>query len=200
MKRIAVLISDAGTGTNLQAIIDAVEAKKLKAKIVLVVSDTKKSKGLERARKHNLNQHILVKGEDLVKILKDEYQVNYVCLTGWKKIIPDKMIEVFNNRILNIHPGLVPDKLDGQVKNPDGTIGLWNRGKLTEVAIKNFFDKQSTYAGSSVHFLSQEFDFGLVLGRCFEKIKPEDAVEPLYDRLKKKEHQIYVKSLIKLCN
>lgn len=200
MKRLAVLLSDAGTGTNLQAMIDAIEAKRLKAKIVIVVSDTKKAKGLDRARKHGLEGHVLVKGEDLVKILKGEYQVNYVCLTGWKKIIPDQMIEAFNKRILNIHPGLIPDKLDGQVKNPDGTIGLWNRGKLTETAIRNFFDKQCTYAGSSVHFLSQEFDFGLVLGRCFEKIKLKDTVESLYDRLKKKEHQIYVKSLIKLCN
>jgi len=110
------------------------------------------------------------------------------------------MIEIFKNRIFNIHPGLIPDYYDGEVKNPDGTIGLWNRGKLTDAAIQNFFDNKASYAGSTVHFLSKKFDFGPVLARCFEKILPDDTVESLYTRLKKKENRIYVEALIKLCN
>lgn len=200
MKKLAVLISNTGTGTNLQAIIRAIEEKKLKAKISVVISDTKKALGLKRAKRHNIEIKIINKQDDLVKILKDNYQVDYVCLAGWKKIIPQPMIQLFKERILNIHPGLIPDRLRESVKNPDGTKALWNRGKLTDKAIQNFFDHQVTYAGSTVHCLTDKFDFGLVLGRCFEKIKTKDTVESLYRRLKIKENQIYVQVLIKLCN
>jgi len=199
MKKLAVLISDAGTGTNLQAIIDAIKNKKLKAKIVLVVSSSENAYGIQRAKKNNIFTMVIGKKDDLEKILIT-YQVDLIILTGWKLIIPLSLIKAFNNKILNLHPGLIPDTMDGVVHNPDGTDGLWNRGKLINFAIQNFFNYHATYAGSTVHFLSDEFDFGFVLNRCFEKILPNDTVESLYRRLKKKENKIYVESLIKLCN
>jgi phosphoribosylglycinamide formyltransferase-1 len=199
MKKLAVLISDAGTGTNLQAVIDAIKNKKLKAEIVSVISSSKKAYGLQRAKKNNIPTIVVDKKDNLKKIL-DDLRIDLVILAGWKLIIPKILIDAFKNKILNLHPGLIPDTLDGVVKNPDGTDGLWNRGKLTDMAIQNFLDKESTYAGSTVHFLSNEFDFGKILNRCFEKILPNDNVESLYKRLKKKENKIYVEALIKLCN
>lgn len=199
MKRLAVLISDAGTGTNLQALIDAIKNKKLKAEIVSVISSSEKAYGLQRAKKNNVPTLTVDKQDNLKKILKD-LRIDLVVLTGWKLIIPKTLIEAFKNKILNLHPGLIPNRLDGIANNPDGTPGIWNRGKLTDLAIQNFLDKKATYAGSTVHFLSEEFDFGKVLGRCFEKILPNDTVENLYTRLKKKENKIYVEALIKLCN
>lgn len=199
MKKLAVLISDAGTGTNLQAIIDAIINKKLKAKIALVVSSSENAYGLQRAKKNNIPTMIVNKKDSLEKIL-ETYQVDLVVLAGWKLIVPQSLINTFKNKILNLHPGLIPDMMDGIVKNPDGTDGLWNRGKLTDAAIQNFLDNKATYAGSTVHFLSEEFDFGPILARCFEKILPNDTVESLYTRLKKKENQIYIETLVKLCN
>jgi phosphoribosylglycinamide formyltransferase-1 len=200
MKKIAVLISNAGSGTNLQAIIDAIEDKKLIAKIEVVVSDASDAYGLERSKKANIPTHIFnSKEEKLEELLTKKYSVDFIALNGWKKIISPETISAFPNKILNIHPGLIPDKLDGIVKNPDGTDGLWNRGKFTGVAVQNFLDSKATYAGSTVHFLSNEFDFGKVLGRCFEKIQPDDTVESLYSRLKQKENKIYVEALITLC-
>jgi len=199
-KKLALLISNTGTGTNLQAVIDAIETGQLKAKIAVVVSDTNEALGLQRAKKHHLSTLIIDRKDNITKILKEKYQIDFICLAGWKRIIPDEIIAVFKNRIFNIHPGLIPDKINGVVKNPDGTKGLWNKGKLTDLAIQNFFDHKATYAGSSVHFLSQEFDFGPVLARCFEKILQDDTIDSLYSRLKKKENKIYVQSLIKACN
>lgn len=199
MKKLAVLISDAGTGTNLQAIINAVKNNKLKAEIVSVISSSEKAYGLQRAKKNNIPTIVINKKDSLKKILED-FRIDLIVLAGWKLIIPKTLIEAFENKILNLHPGLIPDTLVGTVKNPDGTNGLWNRGKLTDLAIRNFLNKKTTYAGSTVHFLSEEFDFGKVLNRCFEKILPNDNVESLYTRLKKKENKIYVESLIKLCN
>ncbi len=199
MKKIVILISDTGTGTNLQAIIDAVKNKILVAKIVLVVSSSENAFGLQRARKKNISTIVVNKKDELENILKP-YQIDFVVLAGWKLIIPPSFIKTFSNKILNLHPGLIPDTMNGVVHNPDGSDGLWNRGKLTDIAIKNFLDKKAAYAGSTIHFLSEEFDFGPVLARCFEKIQSSDTVQSLYARLKKKENKIYVEALIKLCN
>ena len=197
MRRLAVLISNIGGGTNLQAIIDGVESGRINAKIVVVVSDTKESPGLKRAEKHKLPINIVPKKEDLLSVLKKN-NPDYICLAGWKQIILDEVIDAFPNRILNTHPGLIPDAIDGVVKNPDGTNALWNKGKMTDKAMQNFLDNHATYAGCTNHFLSHEFDFGSVLGRCFEKIRPGDSVESLYSRLKIKENKLYVDVLAKL--
>lgn len=198
MKKLAVLISTVGTGSNLQAIIDAIEINKLNAKIALVMSDSKEAFGIKRAKKHSLKIAICPKKEGLLPIL-EKIKPDYIVLAGWKQIVSDEIIDKFQNRILNLHPGLVPQTIKGSVKNPDGTLALWNRGLLAEKAIQNFIDQKSTYAGSTIHFLSKEFDFGPVLKRGFVKVRKNDTVDSLYGRLKKEEHRIYVESLQKLC-
>ncbi len=197
IKRIAVLISNKGTGTNLQAIINGVKKGKINAKIVAVISDTKEAAGLQRAKKENLPTKIISRKEELLNILK-KLDLDYICLAGWKQIILEEVINEFPNRILNVHPGLIPDSIDGLVKNPDESKGLWNRGKLADKAVQNFLESKTTYAGSTIHFLSHEFDFGPVLGRCFERIGKGDSVNSLYKRLKAKENKLYVKVLSKL--
>lgn len=197
MKKLAVLISNAGTGTNLQAIIDATKSKELNAEVILVVSDAEDAKGLKRAKENNIPTLVTNSPTELEKILKEQ-KVDFVCLAGWKQIIPDFMIKDF--KILNVHPGLIPNTLNRKIKNPDRTEGLWNKGMFTTVAIENFLNKKATYAGCSVHFLSDEFDFGEVLKRGFVKIEPNDSIETLYERLKKEENRIYVEVLKELCN
>lgn len=198
MKRLAVLISNAGTGTNLQAIIDGIKNKQINAEIVVVISDTEKAQGLERAKQNNIPTALSPKKENLLPLL-EQYKPDYICLAGWKQIVTDDVINAYPNKILNTHPGLIPDRIDGVVKNPDGTDGLWNKGKLTNIAMKNFLDNHATYAGCTNHFLSLQFDFGKVLGRVFEKIKPNDTIDSLYTRLKTKENKMYAEALKKLC-
>lgn len=198
MKRLAILISNAGSGTNLQAIIDGVESGKINGQVAVVISDKEDAYGLQRAKKHNIPTEINPDKENLLTLLK-KYNVDFVCLGGWKQIITDDVMKVFGNKILNTHPGLIPDTIDGAVKNPDGTDALWNKGKFTDKALQNFLDNKATYAGCSNHFLTKEFDFGPVLGRCFEKIRKGDTIESLYSRLKVKENQLYVDVLAKLC-
>lgn len=198
-KKIVVLISNKGTGTNLQAIIDGVKSGKINANIAAVISDVPDAKGLERAKRNRLPIKICPKKEDLLSLLK-KINPDYVCLAGWKQIILDEVIDAFPDRILNIHPGLIPDTIDGAVKNPDGTDALWNKGKMTDKAMGNFIEGKAPYAGSTIHFLTHEFDFGPVLGRVFEKIKPEDSIESLYKRLKIKENRLYSEVLVRLSN
>lgn len=195
--KIIVLISNTGTGTNLQAIIDGVELGEIKAEIAAVVSDKSDALGLERAQKHNLPIEICPKKEELLSLLQ-KINPDYICLAGWKQIILDEVILAYPNKILNLHPGLIPDTMDSVAKNPDDTEGLWNKGMLAEKAVQNFFDQKSTYAGSSIHFLTLNFDFGPVLGRTYEKIEPSDTMDSLYNRLKQKENRLYVEVLNKL--
>ena len=194
---LVVLISNAGSGTNLQAIIDGIEEGQITGKIAAVVSDKADAPGLARARKHQLPIEICPRKEDLLPLLK-KLNSDYICLAGWKQIILNEVILAFPNKILNLHPGIIPDTIDGFAKNPDGTPGLWNKGLLAGKAIQKFLDEHATYAGSSIHFLTLTFDFGPVLGRTFEKIQADDTLETLYERLKKKENQLYVSVLQEL--
>ncbi len=198
MKHLAILISNGGTGTNLQAIIDAIESKKINAKISVVVSDREDAPGLNRAKKHKLQTEINFDKKKLLSILK-KYNVDYIALAGWKQIVTNEVMREYKNKILNVHPGLIPNTMDGKVKTPDGSLGLWNKGKYTVKAIKNFFDNHATYAGCTVHFLTNEFDFGPVLGRGFVKINSHDTIDSLYDQVKEKEHELYITALQKLC-
>lgn len=198
MKKLAVLVSDTGSGTNLQAILDGISAKKINAEIAVVVSDTPSAQAVERAKKHKVKVEISEHKENLLPILQT-YNPDFICLAGWKQFITDSVIDYFPHKILNLHPGLIPDSQKSFAENPDGTQALWNKGKLTDKAIREFLNNKATYAGSSIHFLTHEFDFGPVVGRCFEKVKQNDTIESLYKRLKKKENALYVSVLKKLC-
>lgn len=174
-KKLALMVHAGGAQTNLKAIREAIDNGKINAEICVVISDT----------------------EEALPIL-ERASPDYICLAGWKKIIPDELIKKYENKILNLHPGLIPDTMDGQVLNPDNTVALWNKGMYGDKAISNFLEKKSTFAGSSIHFLTLNFDFGPVLGKTFEKIEAGDTTESLYGRLKKKENNLYVEVLEKL--
>ncbi len=182
--KLIILIHEGGAQTNLQAIKEAIKKNEIKAEISAVISDQ----------------------EDALPII-ERILPDYVCLCGWRKIIPKEIIKKYENKILNLHPGLIPDSRSlaygklhkqGFWKNPDGTEALWNKGMYGNRAIQNFLDKKATYAGASIHFLTSDFDFGPVLGRTFEKIETNDTIESLYYRLKKKENELYVKVLSRL--
>lgn len=195
--KIVVLISNTGTGTNLKAIINGVNAGNINAEICGVISDKTDALGLEHARENNLKIIICPQKEELLSLLQS-LEPDFICLAGWKQIILDVVIKAYPNKILNLHPGLIPDSTDGVVKNPDDTLALWNKGMLTDKAIGNFLVEKCAYAGSSIHFLTLNFDFGPVLGRVFEKVEIGDNIESLYSRLKRKENDMYVEVFGKL--
>lgn len=174
--KLVLLVHEGGTQTNLKAIEEAIKLGKINATVAAIVTDK----------------------EDATPIL-ETVSPDYICLAGWKKILPEELIKKYPNRILNVHPGLIPDTINGNILNPDQTNALWNKGMYGNKAIQNFLDQKSTFAGSSIHFLTLDFDFGPVLGRTYEKIESGDSVETLYARLKKKENELYVKVLEKLC-
>lgn len=200
--QIAVLISNKGTGTNLQAIIDAIDRREINCNIGVVISDKPDALGLERTKKHNILSEVLPYGAK--EITKETYGrnlgeflnkngVQIAVLAGFSTILPCSYFETFNGTTINIHPGLIPDKEDEIWRFPDGTEAPWNRGLMTDDAVKNFLGLK--YAGSTWHIATEATDFGPVLERVIVEVEPNDTVETLYARLKIEEHRGLIKVL-----
>jgi len=209
--RIAVLTSNKGSGSNLQAIIDNCRAGKIKGEIVVVVSDKADAYGLVRARKSKIpaitrsfsrfenkkarNDY----GKKLARELKEKYQVDLVVLAGWMIILPLSFLKHFPYQVINLHPGLIADKKGGKLRLSDGSIAEPFEGERAEGAIEAAIKAGITISGSTTHFVTEEIDWGPVIMRAEEQIKPTDSVDFFYTRLKKKEHKILPLSIKLFC-
>ncbi len=178
MVNIAVLVS--GRGSNLQAIIDSIENGYLKAQIAAVISDIGDAYALERARKHGIEAVFIdpkrfpskdLYEEEILGVLK-EREVQFVLLAGYMRILGKTLLATYKNRILNIHPALLPS-----------FPGLH--------AQKQAFDHGVKVAGCTVHFVDEMLDGGpIILQRCVD-VKENDTAEMLADRILEQEHKIY---------
>jgi phosphoribosylglycinamide formyltransferase-1 len=180
--KIGVLIS--GSGTNLQSIIDNIESGNINGKIEAVISNRKDAYGLERARKHNIDA-VFVSQKDYPDIesyneaIIDELQkrsVELVILAGYIKILSSKFIETYSNRIINIHPALIPSFCG------KGFYGL----KVHEAAI----DYGVKVSGATVHFVNEEADAGPIILQETVPVEYKDTPETLQQRILKVEHKL----------
>lgn len=211
LKRIAVLISNQGSGSNLQAMIDQQKAGKIKAKIAVVVSDQADAYGLARAKKNKIPGLVRpftqfkskkarkIYGEKLAKELKEKYQVDLVVLAGWMIILPPAFIKYFQNSMINLHPGLIADQKGGRLKLSDGSIAQAFKGEMADGAIEAALKTGAAISGSTTHFVTSKVDWGPVIMRAEEKIKKNDSIDSYYARLKKKEHLILPLSVKLFC-
>ena len=175
---IAVLVS--GRGSNLQAMIDSIENGYLKARISVVVSDVGDAYALERARKHGI-EAVFVDPEiysskdmyekQVLAVLK-KHNAELMLLAGYMKILGKILLSAYKDRILNIHPALLP-----------AFAGLH--------AQKQAFDYGVKVAGCTVHFVDEKLDGGaIILQRCVD-VKEDDTDEALTERILEQEHKIY---------
>jgi len=179
LKRIGVLLS--GRGSNFKAIFEAIKSGFIKdAEISVVISDKKDAKGLEFAKENRLNA-LFVNPKDfsdrkaydleLVKILKDA-NVDIICLAGFMRIIGEEFVTAFENKIINIHPSLLPS-----------FPGLNAQRQAFEYGVK--------FTGCTVHFVDAKVDNGPIILQAVVDVKHDDTVETLSDRILKYEHKIY---------
>lgn len=175
---IAVLCS--GNGTNLQAVIDKVASGYIPAKIALVVSDKANAFALERAKKAGIETLIVDKKnfksrEDLDKeilgALKKK-KVDLVVLAGFMRLLSSHFIEEYRNRIINVHPALLPS-----FKGAHG--------------IKDALAHGVKVTGVTVHFVDEDLDNGPVIAQAVVEIKEGDTEESLLERVHKEEHRLY---------
>jgi phosphoribosylglycinamide formyltransferase 1 len=179
---IGVLIS--GSGTNLQSIIDAIEAKKLAAKIAFVLSNKADAYGLARAQNHGIPIEVLDHKaypnreayDRAVVDLLQQRGVELVVLAGFMRLLSPVFIKAFSNRIMNIHPALLPS-----------FPGLHVQKKALEHGVR--------FAGCTVHFVNEECDEGPIIIQAVVPVFPEDSEETLTARILKQEHRIYPRAI-----
>lgn len=179
---IGVLIS--GSGTNLQAIIDAIEAGKLDAKIEVVLSNKADAYGLVRARNHRIPTEVLnhknfssreAYDEALVALL-DGRGVELVVLAGFMRLLSPVFVKAYSNRIMNIHPALLP-----------AFPGLNVQQKAVEHGAR--------FSGCTVHFVNEECDQGPIIIQAVVPVFPDDTGETLAARILEQEHRIYSRAI-----
>ena len=176
MLRVGVMVS--GGGTNLQAILDAIDSKKIRnATVAAVISNNRNAYALERARNYGI-EAVCVSPKDyetraqfnealLAKV--DEYRLDLIVLAGFLVAIPAAMIQKYPNRIINIHPSLIPSFCGV------GYYGL----KVHEAALK----RGVKITGATVHFVDEGTDTGPILLQKAVEVKPGDTPEILQRRV-----------------
>ena len=180
-KNIAVFIS--GRGSNLKSLINYSKKKNSLIKIMLVISNNTKAKGLKIANNFKIkNYAIKFKNRSIfekqsLKLMK-KYNIDMICLAGFMKIVSGNFINKFANPILNIHPSLLPKY----------------KGLNTHLrAIKN----KDKFSGASVHKVTQRLDSGKIILQKKIKILKKDTVKSLEKKVLKIEHEIYPKAIVK---
>lgn len=183
MVRIAVLVS--GGGTNLQSLIDATKKGEINGEIVLVVSNRQKAYGLERARNASIKAEWIKDEDVLIKRLKEE-KVDLIVLAGYLAIISDKLIDLYKNRIMNIHPSLIPS-----FAGP-GYYGIHVHNKAYERGVK--------VSGATVHFVSNVVDGGpIILQKAIDVSNASSPLEMQEIVLKNVEHKILPEAVKLFC-
>lgn len=176
--KIGVLAS--GRGTNLQAIIEAIERGELHAQVAVVLSDHQEALALERARQHGIpavfldpKRHPSREAYDLAvaEELK-RYQVEVVALAGYMRIVTPAFLARFPLRVVNIHPALLPS-----------FPGVEAQRQAVEYGVK--------YSGCTVHFVDEGMDTGSIIAQAVVPVQDDDTAESLAERILKEEHRLY---------
>jgi len=182
MVNIGVLVS--GSGTNLQAIIEAIEAGKIEGKICIVISDNPDAYAIKRAKKYNIKtQYINYKefsnreeyDKKIISVLKEK-DCDLVVLAGYMKILTPCFINVYKNKIMNIHPALLPS-----------FPGLHVQKKAIDHGVK--------VSGCTVHFVDEGLDSGPIIIQQVVEVKDDDTEESLAERILREEHRIYPRAI-----
>ena len=182
MVKIGVLIS--GGGTNLQAIIDGCENKSINGEVKVVISNKEEAYGLERARNHKITA-ICEKDENkIIEILK-ENEVELVILAGYLKIVSPKLVNEYRNKIINIHPSLIP--------------AFCGKGYYGEKVHQGVIDYGAKVTGATVHFVDEGADTGPRIMQKTVEVKQDDDAKKLAERVLEVEHEILTKSISMFC-
>jgi phosphoribosylglycinamide formyltransferase-1 len=180
--KLGVLIS--GNGSNLQSIIDHIEKGSLKAVIKIVISNNPDAYGITRAKKHGIPVVVLKNGDfknkeafdlELIRILESK-GVDLVILAGFMRIITPTLLKAFPQKIMNIHPALLPS-----------FPGIHGQKQALEYGVK--------ISGCTVHFVDEGVDTGPIIIQKTVQVFDDDTEETLAARILTEEHRIYPQAI-----
>ncbi|MBI5047613.1 MAG: phosphoribosylglycinamide formyltransferase [Deltaproteobacteria bacterium] len=182
MINLGILVS--GNGTNLQAIIDSIEAKRLDARIKIVISNNPNAYAIERAKKHHIQVFIINDShfparEDcdkhLVELLKS-HRIDLVVLAGFMRLLSPLFIKSFPMKIINIHPALLP-----------AFPGLHVQKKAVDYGVK--------FSGCTVHIVDEGVDTGPIVIQAVVPVHNDDTEKTIAQKILKEEHRIYPQAI-----
>ena len=187
MKKIVVLIS--GSGSNLEAIIESCSAKKISGKVIHVISNNPDAFGLSRASKSNIASKIIdhkkfssrIDFENSLEEFLDKLSPDLVVLAGFMRILGPKITSKFFNKMINLHPSLLP-------KYP----GLNTHEKVLE--------NKDPHHGISIHYVSSELDAGPLIAQGFIDISKDETLKNIIKRIHKIEHLLLPEIINEICN
>jgi len=184
MLKIAVFVS--GGGTNLQSLIDATQAGSINGEIVLVVSNRKKAYGLKRAEAAGIKAECIKDDQLLIQRLKEE-GVELIVLAGYLAIISDELLQLYHNKIINIHPSLIPSFCG------PGFYGLHVH--------EHAFQRGVKVSGATVHFVSEVVDGGpIILQQAIDVSSASSPEEMQQMVLNQVEHRILPEAVRLFCD
>jgi phosphoribosylglycinamide formyltransferase-1 len=181
-KRVAVLIS--GSGSNLQALIDACAAPDFPAQIALVLSNKPDAYGLVRAQNAGIATRILshkdfagrAAFDDAIDTILREHNIELVCLAGFMRLLTPAFVQRWEDKLVNIHPSLLPAFKGTHVHEAVVASGV-------------------RFSGCTVHFVRAEMDVGPIILQAVVPVSPEDTAETVAARVLEQEHRIYPQAL-----
>lgn len=183
--KIGILIS--GRGSNMTAIIDAAQSGKIpNAEVVVVISDKSKAQGLEKAKMRGIETVVVTRNKrsreehdaDIITELKKR-NVEIICLAGYMRLLSSDFVRAFPNKIINIHPSLLPSfpGLDAQ---------------------KQAFEYGVKITGCTVHFVDEDLDHGAIILQKSVEVSNDETAESLSAKILEQEHALYVEALRKI--
>ena len=182
MLNIGVLIS--GGGTNLQAIIDETKSGGINGTVKIVISNKKNAYGLERARLSGI-ESVYETDEDRIIEILEEKNIDLIVLAGYLKIITPKFVDKFRNKIINIHPSLIPS--------------FCGKGYYGEKVHQGVIDYGAKITGATVHFVDEGADTGAIIMQETVNVEQNDDVKSLSKRVLEVEHRILKESIRLFC-
>ncbi len=180
-----------GSGSNFQAVVDAIENNEIDAVITGLISDNEHAGALRRAENHNIEVRVIKNfgtgeaTEELLSVLRN-WSPDLIILAGFLKKIPDEITRLYHNKIINIHPSLLP-KYGGK--------GFY--GKHVHQAVLEAGDKTS---GCTVHYVNEEYDEGKIIMQKTVDVLPDDTPETLAARVLAEEHILLPNVIRQLLN
>lgn len=191
VEKFRICVFASGKGSNLQAIIDAINSGRLNCRICFVMSNNSDSGALEIARKNNIPAFHLSERkfhkesfEESLLDLLNQFNPDLIVLAGYMKLIPEKVIKKFSNKIINIHPALLP-KFGGQ-----GMYGM--------NVHKAVFEAGEKKSGVTIHIVNEEYDRGKIIFQKEVDISECKSPEEIANRILQVEHQVYPEVIQKI--
>jgi formyltetrahydrofolate-dependent phosphoribosylglycinamide formyltransferase len=191
---IAVLVSGTGRGSNLKALLDAASQPGFPGHIAVVIGTRSDAPALERAREHNIPCVVIspkkypeesAYAEIILRFLR-QYQVELVCLAGYMLRLPPAVVESYPQRVMNIHPALLP--LFG------------GRGMFGENVHRAVLESGMKVSGCTVHFVDYEYDTGPIIAQSAVPVFDEDTPSSLAARVLIEEHRLYPRAVDDFCS